>query len=238
LEKARLFKIKAILFDLDDTLYEEMQFVEGGFRAVSSFISENSNIHRDVFYQLLLEVLEEHGRGHTFDIALKKLGLYKEELISRLIEVYCTHKPNLLLYPEVKLVLLRLKEMGYQLGLITDGNVQVQRSKIQALDIDGFFDCIMFSDEYGVERRKPDFLPYEKTLEKLRVNPNESVYVGDNPHKDFITAKKLGMCTVRVMKGQYKQTHITEEYEANYQIQNLEEILNFTFIPKMQKKFV
>ena len=53
--------IKAILFDLDDTLYEEMQFVKGGFKAVSLYISEYNNINQGVFYQLLLEVLEKHG---------------------------------------------------------------------------------------------------------------------------------------------------------------------------------
>jgi len=73
--------IRAIIFDLDDTLYDEMQFVRGGFEAVSSYTSKNANVNQNVVYQLLLDVLEKHGRGQTFDIALKKLGLYNKNLI-------------------------------------------------------------------------------------------------------------------------------------------------------------
>ena len=143
--------IQAVLFDLDDTLYDEMQFVKGGFKSASLYISKNNNIKQKIVYQLLLDVLEEHGRGKTFDIVLKKLDLYNEKLIPKLIEVYRTHKPNLFLYPEVSNVLSTLRKQGYKPGIITDGNVVVQSKKIDALKIKDFFDCMIFSDECGIE---------------------------------------------------------------------------------------
>lgn len=218
--------IHAILFDLDDTLYDEMQFVRGGFKAVSLYISKNNNIEQKVVYQLLLDVLEEHGRGKTFDIVLKKLGLYNKKYIPKLVEVYRTHKPNLFLYPEVSNVLSTLRKQGYKLGIITDGNVEVQRNKVEALKIKDFFDCMIFSDEYGIEKQKPNPLPYQKAMEKLETSVNETIYIGDNPYKDFITARKLGIFTIRIMRGQYKNIKLRKEYESNRQIQNLENIFN------------
>ncbi|MCD6231216.1 HAD hydrolase-like protein, partial [Candidatus Aerophobetes bacterium] len=111
--------IRAILFDLDDTLYDEMQFVKGGFKAVSLYISRNNNISQNAVYQLLLDVLEKYGRGHTFDIGLKKLGLYSKKLIPKLVEVYRIHKPNLSLYSDVTTTLSTLIKRNYKLGLIT-----------------------------------------------------------------------------------------------------------------------
>ena len=213
--------IHAILFDLDDTLYEEMQFVKGGFKAVSLYISKNSKIEQKVVYQLLLDVLEEHGRGKVLDIVLKKLGLYNKKFIPKLVEVYRTHKPNLFLYPEVSGVLVALRKQGYKLGIITDGNVEVQRNKVGALTVKEFFDCMIFSDEYGIEKQKPDPLPYQKAMEKLEASANETVYIGDNPYKDFITARKLGIFTIRIMRGQYKNVRLNKEFKADYQISGL-----------------
>lgn len=224
MERESLTMIGAIIFDLDDTLYDEMQFVKGGFKAVSSYISKNNNINQNVIYQLLLNVLEKHGRGNTFDIALKQLGLYNEKLIPKLVEIYRAHKPNLLLYPEVPVILSSLRKQGYKLGLITDGNVEVQRNKVTALKVKDFFDCIIFSDEYGIEKQKPNPFPYQKAMEKMKVSARETIYVGDNPYKDFVSAKKLGIHTVRVMRGQYKNVRLNKEFEADYKIRNLAEL--------------
>lgn len=218
--------IQVILFDLDDTLYDEMQFVKSGFKAVSLYISKDNNIEQKVVYQLLLDVLEEHGRGKTFDIVLKKLGLYNKKFIPKLVEVYRTHKPNLFLYPEISNVLSTLRKQGYKLGIITDGNVEVQRNKVEALKIKNFFNCMIFTDEYGIEKQKPNPLPYQKAMEKLEASANEIVYIGDNPYKDFITARKLGIFTIRIMRGQYKNIKLRKKYESDCQIQNLENIFN------------
>ena len=225
--------IRAIIFDLDDTLYDEMQFVRGGFKAVSSYTSKNANVNQNVVYQLLLDVLEKHGRGQTFDIALKKLGLYNKNLIPKLVEVYRAHKPKLSLYSEVRTILSTLRKQGYKLGLITDGNVEVQRNKVEALKIKDFFDCIIFSDEYGIEKQKPNPFPYQKAMEELKVSARETIYIGDNPYKDFVSAKKLGIHTIRIMRGQYKNVTLNKEFEAEYQIINLGELIDI--VPQIKE---
>lgn len=228
--------IEAILFDLDDTLYDEKQFVKGGFKAVSSYISKKNNINQNVMYRLLLDMLEKHGRGHIFDIVLKKVGLYNKKLIPKLIKVYRTHKPKISAYPEVRAVLSALRKKGYKLGLITDGNVEAQRNKVEALKIKIFFNCIIFSDEYGIEKQKPSPFIYQKALEKLKVSLNESVYIGDNPCKDFVNAKKLGMHTIRIMRGWCKTIKLNKKYEADYQIKSLDEVLNIMNILSRQNE--
>ena len=119
------------------------------------------------------------------------------------------------------------------MGLITDGNVEVQKNKVKALRVEDFFDCMIFSDEYGIEKQKPNPFPYLKVIEKLKVKNTRSVYVGDNPHKDFITANKLGLVTIRLLKGNYENITLDDEFEAKYQIKNIIELLDL--IPHIDK---
>lgn len=218
--------IQAIIFDLDDTLYDEKQFVMGGFDAVSHYISIKYDVNRDIVHQVLFETLYEHGRGKTFDIALKKLGVYEKKDIPQLVKIYRNHTPKLKLYPETTTVISHLKKNGYKLGLITDGDIEVQKNKVKALKVEDFFDCMIFSDEYGIEKQKPNPFPYLKAIEKLKVNNTKSIYVGDNPHKDFITANKLGLVTIRILKGSYENITLDDEFEAKYQIKNIIELLD------------
>ena len=217
--------IKAIIFDLDDTLYDEMQFVKGGFRAVSAYLIKNYKIKEEIVNNLLLEILEKHGRGKIFNITLNKLGIKDEKLIPILVDVYRNHIPNISLYPQVEKILKTLKKQKYKIGLITDGNPYVQRSKVRALRINNYFDCMIFSDDYGIEKRKPDLFPYKKSLKELDIDAKETIYVGDNPYKDFFGAKKIGIHTVRLKKGYYKEVKLEKTYEANHQIAELNELL-------------
>jgi len=216
--------LKGVFFDLDDTLYDEMQFVKEGFRSVSLYISKNHGINQNIAYKLLLDSLEKYGRGYTFDIVLKKFDLFSKKLILRLLTIYRTHRPKLSLYSGARLVLTDLKKQGYKLALITDGNVAVQRSKIEALKLKRFFKCIVISDKYGVKRRKPHHFPFKKALKILNVHADETIYVGDNPYKDFVNAKRIGMHTVRIMRGQYKNININKEHDSHFRIDNLNEL--------------
>jgi putative hydrolase of the HAD superfamily len=218
--------VRALVFDLDDTLYEEMQFVRSGFRAVSRYISGNCTVDEDAVYQVLLEVLANQGCGEVFDVALKKLGLYKKSSIPEMVNVYRSHEPAIAPYPDVKPALTMLRDNGCKLGLITDGNVDVQKNKLRMLKIGQFFGCAVFSDQYGVEKRKPHIFSYKKVLEELQAIPHESAYIGDNPLKDFSGARKLGMYTVRIMRGQYKTVDGKKQQEADVRIESLRQIFD------------
>lgn len=216
--------IRAVIFDLDETLYDESQFVRGGFRAVSAYVSSRMNISAERCYRVLIATLEKYGRGKVFDIAMRELAEHDERIIGELVDVYRQHEPELSLYPEVIGVLQDLRKSKVKLGLITDGFERIQRRKIAALEIGEYFECMIISDEFGIDKRKPSVFPYKKAIEFLAVLPGESIYVGDNPSKDFIGAKKLGMHTVRIMRGAYKDVMLSEEYESDHRITTLNDI--------------
>jgi putative hydrolase of the HAD superfamily len=96
---------------------------------------------------------------------------------------------------------------------------------VSALKLEGRFDTITFTDVYGRENWKPSLKPFEITLRKLGVTAKESMYVADNPVKDFIGAKKLGIITVRIRRGgEYDSMQLDAEHEADYNITSLWEL--------------
>jgi len=116
------------------------------------------------------------------------------------VAIYRSHEPNIRPYSDVLRVLERLKAK-YKLAIISDGFLPVQKSKLNSLKLADYFDVVVFSDEWGRDAWKPSTQPFEKMLSALGVVANESVYVGDNPAKDFISAKKLGITTVRIRRA-------------------------------------
>ena len=128
------------------------------------------------------------------------------------------------LYPDGEELIGWLKERGIKTGLITDGNVQVQHNKIRALGLDERLDVVLASYDLGL--RKPDAGVYVYCLEKLSCTPGEAVYVGDNPLKDFIGARKLGMRTARIIRpeGLHMRRTAQEGYDADKTVHLLTEL--------------
>jgi len=211
---------KVIIFDLDDTLYKEREFVEGGFKDVAKYMEERFNIKKADFYKLLLKVLEKQGRGHVFDSCLKEHNLYSKKIVDKLVKIYRFHKPNIKLYPSVKTLLLHLRK-SYKLALITDGLKYVQQSKVKALGLEKLFDLIIYTDAFDKKKSKPNPYSFNRVLEYFNVFPEQAVYIGDDPNKDFIGARKLGVKTIRVLQGRFKNIKAEKGFEADYIIHRI-----------------
>lgn len=166
--------IDAVIFDLDDTLYSELDYVISGFKKISE----------DNYEELIT----------AFNEGLQAIdAIFPKEKESKLKE-YREHNPNINLYPGVMEMLIRIKESGKKLGLITDGRPSGQKNKIKALGIDTVFDEIIITDELGgIECRKPCIKAYEIMKQKLDVDYKKMVYIGDNMQKDFFACKKLNI---------------------------------------------
>src|SRR5690554_4622228 len=216
--------IKAIIFDLDDTLYYELDYVKSGFRAVSNYISSKYGVSEDEFYQALLNILEKEGRGKTFDFVLESFYLPKSE-VKKMLEIYRSHFPEgIRLYKDAEFILKKIKKDNkYKTGLITDGNSQVQWNKIKSLGLKELVDEIIVTDDFGIDKRKPHSFSYLKMLDVFRIKTGEAIYIGDNPLKDFITARKLGMRTIRVLrkKGMHINKRMDNTSEADTKIYSL-----------------
>lgn len=217
--------IELIIFDLDDTLYNERDFVIGGFSDVCKYLSLKYHDNYDSLLSETVEVLSSEGRGKIFDILCENHN-YSED-IKDLIKIYREAKPELKLYSDSKNVLNKLRGK-YKLGIITDGLSYVQHNKINQLNIEHIFDEIIVTDDMGKDYWKPSEIPYRKMLKHFNISPENSVYIGDNPNKDFIGARSVGMKTVRIIRefGDHKKTRLSCEYEADYEISNMDELIN------------
>ncbi|MFC5735401.1 HAD family hydrolase [Cytobacillus gottheilii] len=216
---------KVYIFDLDDTLFEEHSYVRSGFFAVASEISKQHPVSEEKIYDLLVETWLKLGRGRVFNIVCAKLKIDLD--IQKLVYLYRNHKPQIKLYEDAETVITQLSR-NYKLGLITDGNSQMQWSKIKALNLEERFDCIVVTGDLGRDFWKPHELPYKKVVESLNMSYDQCVYIGDNPNKDFITASKLGMGTVRIIRdvGDHMKLTLSKEYEADRNIYSLLELID------------
>ena len=210
-----------LVFDLDDTLYEELTFVRSGFRAVADYLNEQYSIPPQSGLEFMLQKLLS-GRGRIFDDLLDYHGIYTKKLVRKCVSVYRFHRPEIALYPEADACLERFG--NYPQYIVTDGNKVVQNNKIKALGLDRRVKYCYITHCYGIKNAKPSSYCFLKICGRERVSPKEVVYIADNPHKDFVGIKPLGFKTIRVLQGQYKDLILSKEYEADRQIYSLREL--------------
>ncbi len=199
--------IKAIVFDLDDTLYSEYDYVKSGFRAVANELEHVCSVSGA--YDELLKLFDEH-REKVFDRYTEINGLTGLS-VTRMVETYRKHVPNIVLADDVKKTLASLRASSYKLGIITDGEPNRQRAKISALELADIVDKIIVTDELGgKEFRKPNPKAFELMIAALRIAPGEMMYIGDNPQKDFAVKKYLPIKTGRYIsrKGLYDAEYL------------------------------
>lgn len=218
--------IEVIVFDVDDTLFPEHEFVESGFQAVSNWLEAEYSLPG--FFEVGWQFFREGKRNNIFNLTLEKLKFkYESGLIQELLQIYRQHKPTITLHEDAKWAINYFKK-SHQLGIITDGYLRTQQNKVEALKIEPNFDAIVYSDLYGRENWKPSPVPYQKIMSTLSCSGKECVYIADNPNKDFITAKKLGWLTVHICRegGEYAKITPEKSYDANLQIKSLLELKN------------
>ena len=185
--------LRAVIFDLDDTLYSEKEYVRSGFAAVAEILPKINGAEQKLWS------LFESGKP-AIDYLLRSEGIYSDELKEECLNAYRAHTPDIHLYDGVRKMLVRLRQDGYMLGIITDGRPDGQRAKILALGLDSLVDEIIITDELGgTEARKPSdkaFLLMHERLNKIsgeKIDYSEMCYVGDNTAKDFIAPESLLM---------------------------------------------
>lgn len=217
-------KWRAIVFDLDDTLYPERDYVLSGFRAAALWAQAHLEIRAETGYEELKQLYEQGVRGDTFDRWLGSHSRSDRELVAALVQVYREHEPVLTPFPEVVPVLSALRKT-HRLGLVSDGYLDVQQRKWKALKLAEYFDAVVFSDALGRVAWKPSPLPFEAALRQLKIStPVDAIYVADNPSKDFLGPRQLGMYTIRVRRagGEYaRREPLTPEHAPNITVADL-----------------
>ncbi|KRE97944.1 haloacid dehalogenase [Paenibacillus sp. Soil766] len=211
-----------LVFDLDDTLYDEITYVHSGFMAVSQFMNVSLGIPVEASYAFMRNELTKSGRGQVFNSTLEHFGFYTKTNVKKCISVYRAHDPQIELSPDAHTCLT--EKSSYPIYIVTDGNKHVQNKKLTALGLKKRVKFCYITYRYGLKNSKPSPYVFNKICEKEMVATSQVIYIGDNPTKDFVGIKPLGFITVRIMKGNYKHLVKSDEYEADYQIQSLDEL--------------
>lgn len=215
-------KTKLLVFDLDDTLYDELTYVMSGFSAVAKFLEETTHLKIKDTLKEMSEILGTQGRGAVFDTLLKNHHLFTKKLVKKCLQVYRHHIPKIELYPDSKRLFKRYE--GKPLFIVTDGNKIVQEIKIKALLLDKYVEHYYLTNRYGKKMAKPSPFCFQLICKKMNVTPDDVVYIADNPYKDFVGLKPLGFQTVRILRGCYKDVKLGEAFEADRTITSLDEI--------------
>jgi putative hydrolase of the HAD superfamily len=219
--------IKLVLFDLDETLYDERSYVLSGFHVIAATLAKRHGLSGEAVFQALVRSLDEDGRGKNFDRVLEQLGV-EHENVPRLVRIYRNHKPDIRLFEDAERALTMLRSR-VRIGIITDGNRIMQKNKVQALHLRNYVHFIIYTDHKGL-KEKPDSSSFKKALAMAKAAPEETVYFGDHPYKDIAGAKRLGLKTIRVNRGAFKDIEIGGGGQADHLVSTLDEI-SFLFEP-------
>jgi putative hydrolase of the HAD superfamily len=194
------------VFDLDDTLYHEIDYLKSAYHSIAGEISSDQD---DVLYNKLLNIYLTGGNPFKFLIEkFPKRNLSVEKLLS----LYRNHYPNISLNDGVLEMLKKIKKKDGRTGIITDGRGITQRNKIHALGLEGLIDKLVISEEFGSE--KPVSELYESFMEKDC--ERQYYYFGDNLSKDFISPKNLGWCCIGVIDNDGIHKQILDEYSTSF----------------------
>lgn len=199
-----------VAFDLDDTLYKEIDFLKSGYYHIAIALCGNAK-EASALAKSMYDWYT--AKCNVFEKAIEATG--SECDISSLLTLYREHIPDITLASDCKECLQTLKSYGATLALITDGRTLTQRNKIQALGLDRIVPAhnIIISEEFGSE--KPCAANYEAIEQR---NPGKKYcYVGDNVIKDFVTANSRGWLTIGLRDNGCNIHRQDAERRAEYQ---------------------
>lgn len=196
--------IKAVFFDIDDTLYDTSGFAKLARKAaLNAMIDAGLPLSHDVAYTLLREIIKEKGSNYDKHLNVLTKRVFGEEkplLIAIGMITYHNVKFALLrLFPETMSTLIHLKAQGYHLGVISNGLTIKQYEKLVRLGLHHFFDSVITSQEAGVE--KPDAAIFEMAMSKMGCKAGNSVMVGNSFRDDILGAVDAGMSAVYLTQG-------------------------------------
>ena len=218
--------LKAVIFDLDNTLVDFMlmknQAVDAAIHAMrDAGLKLSTNEIRQRIDQIYKE------RGIEFQSVFDEL-LYREfskvdhKILSAGVIAYRRAREAALVpYPHVTMTLIRLSKMQLKLGVVSDAPGKEAWLRLCYLNFHHLFDAVVTFDDTGM--RKPSPEPFRKVLEMLQIEPSEALMVGDWAERDVLGAAQVGMKTVF---ARYGNTFGTGTSNANYDIDDITQVID------------
>ena len=189
--------VRCLVFDVDDTLYLERDYVRSGFWAVDRW----ARVHLGVagVFERAWERFESGHRRTIFDEVVAELSLDPAS-IGTMVEVYRSHDPEISLLADSMAALETAASNGAPIAVVTDGPAASQWGKVRALGLDRWASLTVVTADLGPGRGKPHPAAFELVQDRLGHCGPDCAYVADNPAKDFAAPAALGWRTVRVRR--------------------------------------
>lgn len=217
--------IKAVIFDLDNTLLDFMKMKEYAVKAaIAGMIEAGLDIDNEQSYNTIVSIYEKEGweNQQVFNYFLDKtVGEVNNKYLAAAIVAYRrAREANLLLYPNVNHTLVELMKMGIKLAVVSDAPSREAWMRIYYLNLHHHFDIVLTFDDTNA--RKPSPIPFQMALKELNTDPNETLMVGDWPERDVAGANNLG---IRTIFARYGDSFGTVESGADWDINDVYEIV-------------
>ncbi len=187
---------RAVVFDLDDTLYPYRRFKTSGFVAVAAHLQETCGLDARLGFAALHGASRGAWRGRELQACLAQHDL-SPALLPELVDVFRHHAPRLRLPAVVSRTLSLLRADGWRLGVLTNGQASIQARKVAALDLERLVDTIVYATTTGSGLGKPDPAPFAEIARRLHVPAARIVCVGNDERCDVEGARLAGMQTIR-----------------------------------------
>lgn len=217
-------KHKVVVFDLDDTLYKEIDYLQSAYREIANWLESEYGLAG--VYQYMISLYTR--QANVFQSLNQTYGLNIP--LEIYLEKYRNHIPTLSLSHDTKMLLQHLLQKGVLMGILTDGREITQLNKIKALGINRYIpleNCVI-SEQIGYSKPSEEgYLYFQQKFGEA-----DYCYVGDNVKKDFITPNKLGWVTICLKddgRNIHKQTVVSNEQNARYWVTELSEIESLPF---------
>ena len=218
--------IKAIIFDLDNTLLDFVKMKQFAVKAaITAMIEAGLDVDEKKAYKDIFDLYVNKGweNQQVFDDYLNQtVGKVSNKILAAGIVSYRrAREATLLDYPNVNKTLIELIKMGIQLSVVSDAPSREAWMRLYYLNLHHVFDPVLTFDDTGV--RKPSAKPFEMALDILQSSPDEVLMIGDWPERDVVGAKQIGMKTIF---ARYGDTFGTVDSGADWDVNDIYDLVN------------
>lgn len=195
--------IKAVVFDLDNTIYNYDECHIVAMKQLEEYVCDkygvnkvdfrkNFELAKDEVKKLLGNTGASHNRMLYMQIFLEKINQSPVEDALQLYDIYWSAMlEKMTPFKYVMPLMKQLKHRKIEIGILTDLTAHIQHRKIKKLCITEYIDAIVTSEEAGGE--KPSSIAFSRIIQKLHCNPEEILMIGDSQKKDIDGAVNVGM---------------------------------------------
>jgi putative hydrolase of the HAD superfamily len=220
--------VKAVFFDLDDTLYNTTQQVESARdNAVKAMISAGLETSVEEAKMALKKVVEDKGPNHQhhYDDMLRALGLKADPKVvaAGVVAYHDTKSAYMVPYSDTVKTLLELWNGGYLMGIVTDGVPVKQWEKLIRLGLKDFFHTVVITSDS--KKQKPSPHSFRKAASSLKVQAGECMMVGDRLDRDILGGNRAGMTTVQLSSRKTSESPSSEDEKPALIISRLNDLL-------------